>query len=553
MSESVLNELRAMMDQTMLRDRPRLRRMLSSVSQPSVTEAAPRRGRSPVTLDDVTSRILSSIDAVEARVSARPTVTFPANLPVVAQREAIMDMIAAHQVCVICGETGSGKTTQIPKMCIELGRGTKALIGHTQPRRIAARSVSGRIASELGQPLGASIGFKVRFSEEVSAKSLVKVMTDGILVAEIRRDRELLNYDTIIVDEAHERSLNIDFILGYLKRLLPSRPDLKVIVTSATLDAERIAAHFGGAPILNVSGRAYPVEIRYQPLPEEDESGERDTDVRMHSALCDALREATAIGPGDVLVFLSGEREIRDTAELLRKDPAFDVDILPLYARLNISDQQRVFGRGAKKRRVVLATNVAETSLTVPGIRFVIDPGRARISRYSYRTKVQRLPVEPISQASANQRAGRCGRVGPGVCFRLYSQEDFEGREPFTMPEIQRTNLASVILQMAAAKLGQMSDFPFVDAPDHRFVRDGQQLLRDLGATDERDRLTALGTKLARLPLDPQIGRMILASGEFECSAEILVIAAALSVGDPRDRSIERREAAAQAQEEFSD
>src|SRR6201999_2420920 len=442
----------------------------------------------------------------------------------------------------------SGKTTQLPKICLELGRGITGQIGHTQPRRIAARTVAERIAEELGTELGDAVGFQVRFTDQSSDQTLVKVMTDGILLTEMQRDRRLLRYDTLIIDEAHERSLNIDFILGYLKRLLPTRPDLKVIITSATIDPQRFSEAFGGAPVVEVSGRTYPVEARYEPVTDPDEPGEEPRDQAQ--AIGDAVQELTRSGPGDILVFLSGEREIRDTADALSDRFGGDaqsggLEILPLYARLSTAEQYRVF-QAHRGWRVVLATNVAETSLTVPGIKYVIDPGTARISRYSSGTKVQRLPIEPISQASANQRKGRCGRTSDGICVRLYTEADFESRPEFTDPEILRTNLASVILQMAALDLGDMADFPFVEPPDARNIADGLALLAELNAFSD-GRITGLGRKLARLPVDPRIGRMILEADRNGCTREVLIIAAALSIQDPRERPLEHQQAADEA------
>jgi len=445
-------------------------------------------------------------------------------------------------VVIVAGETGSGKTTQLPKICLELGRGVTGQIGHTQPRRIAARTVAERIAAELGTEIGAAVGYKVRFTDKSSDGTLIKVMTDGILLAEMQRDRRLLRYDTLIIDEAHERSLNIDFILGYLKRLLPTRPDLKVIITSATIDPDRFSNHFWDAPVIEVSGRTYPVEVRYRPL--ADPAGEPKDQVQ---GICDALAVLRAEGPGDVLVFLSGEREIRDTADALAEQPGLaEFEVLPLYARLSAAEQHRVF-QPHRRPRAVLATNVAETSLTVPGIKYVVDPGTARISRYSQRTKVQRLPIEPVSRASADQRKGRCGRMSDGICIRLYGEEDFAARPEFTDPEILRTNLASVILQAAALGLGKVADFPFVDPPDSRNVTDGIRLLEELGAVEpggEQTRLTALGRKLARLPADPRLGRMILEAVHHGCVPEVLIISAALSIQDPRERPADAREAA---------
>ncbi|GAB3254237.1 hypothetical protein GCM10027448_21190 [Nocardioides dilutus] len=466
-------------------------------------------------------------------------ITYPPELPVSQRREDIAAAIRDHQVVVVAGETGSGKTTQLPKICLELGRGAGGprggIIGHTQPRRIAARSVAERIASELGTELGDLVGYQVRFTDRTSKRSRVKLMTDGILLAELQRDRDLRRYDTIIIDEAHERSLNIDFLLGYLKRLLPRRPDLKVVITSATIDVERFAAHFD-APVVEVSGRTYPVEVRYRPLmelPEDDEEGEpivRD----QTEAIVEAVAELKAEGPGDVLVFLPGEREIRDTADALAEATDNRTEIVPLYSRLSAAEQHKVFASHTG-RRVVLATNVAETSLTVPGIRYVVDTGVARISRYSVRTKVQRLPVEAISQASANQRSGRCGRLEAGIAIRLYSEEDFARRPEFTEPEILRTNLASVILQMTSLGLGDMADFPFVEPPDRRNVTAGIQLLEELGAISGRG-LTKIGRRLARLPIDPRLARMILEAERLGCVREVIVIAAALSLQDPRER-----------------
>ncbi|CAA9392004.1 MAG: ATP-dependent helicase HrpA [uncultured Propionibacteriaceae bacterium] len=485
------------------------------------------------------------------RVSSAPTIpessglqiSYDDQLPISAWRTEIAETIRDHQVVIVAGETGSGKTTQLPKICLELGRRS---IGHTQPRRIAARSVAERIAEELKTPLGELVGFQVRFTRKASRNTQLKVMTDGVLLAEIGHDRDLRRYDTIIIDEAHERSLNIDFLLGYLKQLLSRRPELKVIVTSATIDTDRFSAHFAGpdgigAPIIAVSGRTYPVEIRYRPPVEEGQSDQVD-------GICAAITELTALGDGDILVFLSGEREIRDAAEAIEAMQLRSTEVLPLYARLSSAEQHRVFA-AHPGRRVVLATNVAETSLTVPGIRYVVDTGTARMSRYSARTKVQRLPIEPISQASANQRAGRCGRVAPGICIRLYSEEDYLGRPEFTEPEILRTNLASVILQMTAADLGEIASFPFVEPPDNAQITDGLRLLDELGALSGkgsrgRPRLTGIGRRLAAIPLDPRMGRMLLAGERQGCLAEMLIIVSGLSIQDPRERPAEHREAA---------
>src|SRR6266704_1222146 len=515
-------------------------------------------------------QVHADVEAAAARIEARglsvPAIGYPAELPVSQRRDEIAAAIRDHQVVIVAGETGSGKTTQIPKICLELGRGVAGQIGHTQPRRLAARTVAERIAEELGTELGTTVGsggssprantvgYKVRFTDTSSDDTLVKLMTDGILLTELRHDRRLLRYDTLIIDEAHERSLNIDFILGYLHRLLPSRPDLKVIITSATIDPERFSKHFrgpdgAGAPVVEVSGRTYPVQVRYRPLaPVPDDAAVSPAEPRDQvQGICDAVDELRAEGAGDILVFLSGEREIRDTADALAGGPYADLDVVPLYARLSAAEQHRVF-EPHRGRRVVLATNVAETSLTVPGIRYVIDPGTARISRYSTRTKVQRLPIEPVSQASADQRKGRCGRTADGVCIRLYSEEDFAARPEFTDPEILRTNLASVILQMAALDLGEIAGFGFIDPPDSRQVTDGVRLLTELGAvrpegTGARS-LTDTGRTLARLPVDPRLGRMIIEAGRNDCAREVLIIAAGLSIQDPRERPEDAREAA---------
>jgi ATP-dependent helicase HrpA len=490
-----------------------------------------------------------SLARQEQRRAALPTPTFDNDLPINQRRHEIAAAISAHQVVVICGETGSGKTTQLPKICLSLGLGAAGFIGHTQPRRIAARSVAARIAQELNNDVGATVGYKVRFSDHLGSNSVVKLMTDGILLAETQSDRYLDQYEVIILDEAHERSLNIDFLLGYLHQLLPKRPDLKLIITSATIDPERFSRHFDNAPIVEVSGRTYPVDIRYRPLIAEDED-ERDQDLQQ--AILDAVDEVAGLGSGDSLIFLSGEREIRETAENLRKQQPPDTEILPLYGRLSAAEQNRVF-QPHNRRRIVLATNVAETSLTVPGIRYVIDPGMARISRYSHRSKIQRLPIEPISQASANQRAGRCGRVSAGVCIRLYGEPDFQNRPAFTEPEILRTNLAAVILQMRVLKLGEIEHFPFLDPPDPRLVSDGFKLLFELGAVDAKRQVTALGQQLARLPIDPQLGRMILAARNEGCLAETLIIASALAIQDPRERPLEQQQAADEKHRRFRD
>jgi ATP-dependent helicase HrpA len=560
-SRAQLRDLRARLDGLTIRDAARLDRRLKQL-----------RGASPEKIVRLAEQITAAEALVATRTAAVPTIAYP-DLPVSERRDEIVRAITDNQVVIVAGETGSGKTTQLPKICLDLGRGVRGTIGHTQPRRLAARTVAQRIADELNSPLGETIGYTVRFTDRASDRTLVKLMTDGILLAEIQRDRRLLRYDTLILDEAHERSLNIDFLLGYLRELLPRRPDLKVIVTSATIEPERFAAHFGGAehglsggaPIVEVSGRTYPVEIRYRPLEvvtptdEEDDPDDPDhevvrTQVRDQTeAIVDAIAELEAEPPGDVLVFLSGEREIRDTAEALRGVVDKSTEVLPLYARLPTADQQRVFQPSGARRRIVLATNVAETSLTVPGVRYVVDPGTARISRYSRRTKVQRLPIEPISQASAAQRAGRSGRTAPGVCIRLYSEEDFAARPHYTDPEILRTNLAAVILQMAALNLGEIETFPFLDPPERRSVRDGVLLLQELGAFDGDGKITGTGRRLAQLPVDPRIGRMILQADVEGCVGEILVLAAALSIPDPRERPIDREEAARQKHARFAD
>jgi ATP-dependent helicase HrpA len=510
-------------------------------------------------LQDLGAEIDRAAQRLQNRRASVPAITYPADLPVSQRRDDLLAAIGEHQVVIVAGETGSGKTTQLPKMALELGRGVRGLIGHTQPRRIAARTVAERIAEELDTPLGDAVGYTVRFTDRVGDDTLVRVMTDGILLAEIQRDRMLARYDTLIIDEAHERSLNVDFILGYLKQLLPQRPDLKVIITSATIETGRFSRHFGDAPVIEVSGRTFPVEVRYRPVVEEDGDSDSPTaPVRDQTqAVCDAVGELQAAGPGDVLVFLSGEREIRDTADALRAMDLRNTEVLPLYARLSAAEQHRVFEPHPGKR-VVLATNVAETSLTVPGIRYVVDPGTARISRYSHRTKVQRLPIEAISQASANQRKGRCGRTSDGICIRLYSEEDFLARPEFTDPEILRTNLASVILSMTALGLGDVAAFPFVDPPDRRNVRDGVDLLQELGAFDpaEEDphrRLTPLGRKLAQLPVDPRLARMILEADRNGCVREVMILAAALSIQDVRERPVDKAQAADEKHARFTD
>ncbi len=544
-----LPELRSRLTQLLRRDEHRLGRRLEGT----------RRIRDEAARSAALAEISAEIDAAAGRLAARqagvPPITFPESLPVSRRKDDIAAAIRDHQVVVVAGETGSGKTTQIPKICMELGRGVRGQIGHTQPRRIAARTVAERIAEEVGRPLGTTIGYKVRFTDQSSDDTMVKVMTDGILLAEIQNDRTLSRYDTLIIDEAHERSLNIDFILGYLRELLPRRRDLKLIITSATIETQRFAEHFADAdgkpaPVIEVSGRTFPVEVRYRPLvtTTEDDTEEPLDQV---DGIADAVDELGREGDGDILVFLSGEREIRDTADALAKRNLRATDIVPLYGRLSAAEQHKVFERHSQ-RRVVLATNVAETSLTVPGIRYVIDPGSARISRYSSRLKVQRLPIEPVSQASANQRKGRCGRVADGICIRLYSEEDFEGRPEFTEPEILRTNLASVILQMTNLGLGDLAKFPFIDPPDRRNINDGVKLLEELGALDDR-KLTPMGRQLAQLPVDPRLARMVIEADRQECVAEVMVIAAALSIQDPRERPTEKQQQADEKHARFTD
>ncbi|WP_406674371.1 ATP-dependent RNA helicase HrpA [Nonomuraea sp. N2-4H] len=532
-----LAEIQARLPELMPRDQRRLRRRLDGM----------RRVRSRDARDKIAAEILADVERAEQRLERRraavPAVTYPENLPVSQRKDDILDAIRDNQVVIIAGETGSGKTTQIPKICLELGRGVRGVIGHTQPRRIAARTVAERVAEELGTELGEVVGYKVRFTDQASDRTLVKLMTDGILLAELQNDRMLDQYDTLIIDEAHERSLNIDFILGYLKQLLPKRPDLKVIITSATIDPERFSRHFDDAPIIEVSGRTYPVEVRYRPLGDDDDQTQ---------GIVDACRELIGEGPGDILVFLSGEREIRDAADALGKAEFRNTEVLPLYARLSAAEQHRVF-QPHTGRRIVLATNVAETSLTVPGIKYVVDPGYARISRYSHRTKVQRLPIEPISQASANQRKGRSGRTSEGICIRLYEEEDFLNRPEFTDPEILRTNLASVILQMTSIGLGDIEAFPFVEPPDRRQVKDGINLLHELGAFDAGNKLTPIGRKLAQLPVDPRLGRMVLEAEKNGCLREVMVIAAALSIQDPRERPADKQQQADEKHRRFAD
>ncbi|GAB3530373.1 ATP-dependent RNA helicase HrpA [Photobacterium alginatilyticum] len=539
--------LKAAIKDCMMRDRFRLHKRVQGAARIKNEKAK------HAVFDEIALDIAKSMQVVEMRSSQRPAITYPEQLPVSQKKDDIAEAIKNNQVVIVAGETGSGKTTQLPKICMELGLGTKGMIGHTQPRRLAARSVASRIAEELQCELGSYVGYKVRFNDKVSDRSQVKLMTDGILLAEIQNDRYLNQYDTIIIDEAHERSLNIDFILGYLRELLPKRPDLKVIITSATIDPERFSKHFNNAPIVEVSGRTYPVEVRYRPVSEDGEDSDRD----QLQAIFDAVDELCDEGFGDILIFMNGEREIRDTTDALQKRNLRDTEVLPLYARLSAGEQNRIF-QSHSGRRIVLSTNVAETSLTVPGIKYVIDPGTARISRYSYRTKVQRLPIEAISQASANQRKGRCGRVQEGICIRLYSEDDFLSRPEFTDPEILRTNLASVILQMTAIGLGDIQAFPFVEAPDNRNIQDGIRLLEELGAInpkakDPRKRLSPVGRQLARLPLDPRLARMVLEAPKQGALREVMIIACALSIQDPRERPMEKQQASDEKHRRFYD
>ena len=517
-----------------------------------------KKARAPKALQEIGAEIHAAAERVALTDAAVPTITYPDALPVTARKDDIAEAIRDNQVVIIAGETGSGKTTQIPKICLDLGRGRRGLIGHTQPRRIAARTVAERIASELDQKIGESVGYAIRFDDRVSETTAVKLMTDGILLAEMQRDRFLNKYDTIIIDEAHERSLNIDFLLGYLKRLLPKRADLKVIITSATIDPESFAAHFADAdgnpaPIIEVSGRTYPVEIRYRPL--EFEAGGKVVDQDPLDGLTEAIEELMHEGDGDILCFFPGERDIRDAMEAIEGKKWKNVEVTPLFGRLSNQEQHRVFSEH-RGRRIVLATNIAETSLTVPGIRYVVDTGTARISRYSTRTKVQRLPIEPISQASANQRSGRCGRVADGIAIRLYSEQDFESRSEFTDPEILRTNLASVILQMVSLKLGDIEQFPFIQPPEHKAIRDGLNLLHELGALhDKQDKptLTATGRDLARIPLDPRMARMLIEANTNGCLDDVMIIVAAMTIQDVRERPLDFQAQADQAHARFKD
>ncbi|MDT8452638.1 MAG: ATP-dependent RNA helicase HrpA [Gammaproteobacteria bacterium] len=546
MSTAVLQPCYQQLDLCLLKDRQgfyrRLRKLQKNLNKPGFDESLNKLGRD----------LELSVEKVKLRRQQAPALNFPEELPISQKRDKILEVIRANQVTILCGETGSGKTTQLPKICLQLGLGLRGLIGHTQPRRLAARSVATRIAEELHTELGQQVGFKVRFSDQTSERSYIKLMTDGILLAECHHDPYLNQYDTIIIDEAHERSLNIDFLLGYIKQLIARRPDLKVIITSATIDPERFSRHFNNAPIINVSGRTYPVEVLYRPLHKSDDAEEDNDPKDMQQGIVDAVLETTKIDRGDILVFLAGERDIRETTEALKKQQLQHTEILPLLARLSASEQNKIF-KGSSQRRIILATNVAETSLTVPGIKYVIDTGLARISRYSWRSKIQRLPIEKISQASANQRKGRCGRVSNGICIRLYDEADFIARSEFTQPEIQRTNLAAVILQMENLQLGHIDDFPFVEAPDQRLITDGYKLLFELGAIDENSRLTRIGKKLARLPIDPRLGRMLIEAEQESSLNEVLIIIAALATQDPRERPMTKQQAADQKHQVWKD
>ncbi|MCK4742256.1 MAG: ATP-dependent RNA helicase HrpA [Sulfuriflexus sp.] len=540
--KTLSNSLYDLIANGMLRDQFRFRRRFKQIQRQNNQDKHVQQ------LAKLEKDIHASVALCSDRLAGLPAPTFPENLPVSDRRDEISEAIKNNQVVIIAGETGSGKTTQLPKICMELGRGVAGLIGHTQPRRLAARSIANRIAEELKTEVGATVGYKVRFKDKVGANTYLKLMTDGILLAEVQGDRFLNDYDTLIIDEAHERSLNIDFLLGYLKHLLPKRPDLKLIITSATIDTERFSRHFNNAPVIEVSGRTYPVEVRYRPL--LDDANNVDALPKdPQQAILDAVDELSAIdisqgkSPEHILIFFSGEREIREAAESLRKHHPPQTEILPLYARLSAAEQNRVFSH-AKHRRIILATNVAETSLTVPGIHYVIDTGVVRISRYSYRSKIQRLPIEPISQSSANQRKGRCGRIADGVCIRLYSEDDFNSRPEFTEPEIKRTNLASVILHMESLRLGHIDDFPFIEPPDSRYIKDGYKLLHELRAVDERNNVTPLGKDIARLPVDPKVGRMLVSAQQSNCLQELLIIGSALSVQDPRERPVDKQQKA---------
>lgn len=540
-------------------DRPVLKRQLDRLRTDS------QKGKNPLEpLNALANRLEKSVAARNKRLASIPPLNFP-DLPVTGKKDDIAKLIQENQVVIMCGETGSGKTTQLPKICLSIGRGAAGFIGHTQPRRIAARTVADRIAEELGEPIGKSVGYKIRFNDKTHSESLVKLMTDGILLAESQNDPYLTQYDTIIIDEAHERSLNIDFLLGYMKWLLPKRPDLKLVITSATIDPQRFSTHFNNAPIIEVSGRTYPVEMRYRPIEQKEEADDQsagsglarnapegaragtaldETSDDLQNAILDAVDELYRDLRGDILIFLSGEREIRETTDSLKKHHPTQYEILPLYSKLSVGEQERVFKPKGGKIRIVLATNVAETSLTVPGIRCVIDTGHARISRYSHRSKIQRLPIERISQSSANQRAGRCGRVAEGICIRLYSHDDYLARPEFTEPEIMRTNLSAVILQMTALNLGDIEDFPFLEPPEDKMIRDGKNVLHEVNALDKSGKLTETGKQLAKLPTDPKLARMLIAAGHEHCLTEAAIIVSALSVQDPREKPADKMQQA---------
>ena len=542
LTSDLITQLSKQLPFCLAKDRHGLKRQLDALRRNKKAELS--------AFDTLRSRIEKSSAQYEKRRASFPALNFP-DLPVTGRKEDIAQLIKNNQVVIMCGETGSGKTTQLPKICLEIGRGASGFIGHTQPRRIAARTVADRIAEELGESIGKSVGYKIRFNDKTHADSLIKLMTDGILLAESQNDPFLSQYDTIIIDEAHERSLNIDFLLGYMKWLLPKRPDLKLIVTSATIDTQRFSAHFNHAPIIEVSGRTYPVEMRYRPIEAKDDEEEDETTDDLQNAILDAVDELSRDLRGDILIFLSGEHEIRETTESLKKHHPNQYEILPLYSKLSVSEQERVFKPKGGKIRIVLSTNVAETSLTVPNIRGVIDTGHARISRYSPRSKIQRLPIERISQSSANQRAGRCGRVAEGICIRLYSREDYEARPPFTEPEIMRTNLSAVILQMTALNLGDIADFPFIEPPDDKMIRDGKSSLLEVNALDKTGKLTEIGKQLAKFPTDPKLARMLIAAQEQVCLKEVSVIVAALSIQDPREKPADKMQQAEAKQAVF--
>jgi len=540
MATNSLNELYPLLDQCMLTDRQGFNRRIRALKQQTTDNGQ---------LEKLAHKISQSIEKASNRAKSAPHITFPEDLPISQKRDLISKTIAENQVTILCGETGSGKTTQLPKLCLKLGLGIRGLIGHTQPRRLAARSVASRIAEELNSELGQAVGYKVRFTDKLSDSSHIKLMTDGILLAECHHDPYLNQYDAIIIDEAHERSLNIDFLLGYLKRLLPKRPDLKLIITSATIDPEKFSRHFDQAPVIEVSGRTYPVEVRYHSLHDDNED---EAQKDLQQGIVDAVAELSRIDRSDILIFLSGERDIREATHALQKQHLDNTEILPLLARLSATEQNKIF-HTSNKRRIILATNVAETSLTVPGIKYVIDSGIARISRYSWRSKIQRLPIEKISQASANQRKGRCGRISEGICIRLYSEDDFNTRDEFTEPEIQRTNLASVILQMEHLNLGHIDDFPFVEPPDDRLINDGYKLLFELCAINKQHKITKTGKKLARLPIDPKLARMLIESEQENAVSEVLIIISALATQDPRERPMDKKQAADEAHKPFLD